>query len=56
VLIRCTVVAWLRTPVPRREVTPSFSQGMSFATMPGAVPTTWPTTALPSLYSQFGPA
>ena len=43
-------------PLPRREVTSSFSQGISFAVAPGALPAALPTTALPSMCSQFGPA
>ena len=56
VLIRCTVVTWVSTPLPRRETTSSLSQGMSAALAPGELPTTLPTTALPSPYSQPGPA
>jgi hypothetical protein len=38
VFIRCTVVTPARTPLPRRETTSSFSQGMSFGVAPGALP------------------
>jgi hypothetical protein len=54
-LIRCTVVTPERIPVPRPDVTVSFSQGISFAVAPGALPTALPTTALESMCSQFGP-
>jgi len=56
VLIRCTVVTPARMPLPRREITSSFSQGISFGVAPGTLPADFPTTALPSLCSQFGPA
>src|SRR5580693_578359 len=56
VLIRCTVVTPVRTPLPREETTCSFSQAISSAAAPGALPETLPTTALPSMCSQFGPA
>ena len=51
-----TVVTPERMPLPRCDVTSSLSQGMSFGVAPGALPTAFPATALPSMCSQFGPA
>jgi hypothetical protein len=48
-------VASARAPLPRRFTTSSFSQGMSSAVAPGALPTALAVTALPSLCSQVGP-
>jgi hypothetical protein len=53
--MRCIVVAFASMPLPLRETTSSLSQAMSFI-LPGVLATTLPTTALPSLSSQVGPA
>ncbi|MGY4420194.1 hypothetical protein ACVWY2_002619 [Bradyrhizobium sp. JR6.1] len=56
VLIRCTVATLESRPLPRWEITSSFSQGMSAGVAPGALPAVRAVTALPSTCSQFGPA
>src|SRR5579872_6344961 len=56
VLIRCTVVTPVSTPLPCEAVTCSFSQGISSAVAPGALPAAFAVTTLPSMCSQFGPA
>ena len=56
VLMRCTVVTLENMPLPLRETTSSLSQAMSFGVAPGVLAVTLPTTALPSLSCQLGPA
>jgi hypothetical protein len=52
VLIRCTVRRRSESTVAAPEVTFELQQGNVLGDAAGAVPATWPTTALPSLYSQ----